>query len=654
MNIGRPLLLIAGLAALALLALPARAQDAAQTTLHLLDYVGADYGGAVENGKVKSADEYQEMQEFAAQAVDRLKALPDNAAKPALVASGAALAKLVADKAPAAAVADAAAKLRDALARAYDVRLAPQRMPDLARGAALYTAHCAACHGAEGRGDGPAAKGLSPAPANFRDAERMAGRSVYGLYNSITLGVDGTAMTAFHQLSEEDRWALAFFAAKVGADAERLAQGEKLWKSGTARDAFPDLAGVTSLAPAEQGRRHGEEAVLVQAYLVAHPEALAAGRPPPIAYARESLARALASYRAGDVAAARDAATVAYLEGFELAEAPLDNVDKALRVAIEHDMLALRTAITRGAPADELAAAISRVDGQLAEAQARLDAGELSPGAAFVSALVILLREGLEAILLLAAILAFVRRAGAPGALKYVHAGWVLALALGAATWAAASYLVRISGANRELTEGVTALVAVAMLLYVGYWLHGKTKAMAWSAYLRDHLGSALERRALWAMAGASFLAVYREIFEVILFYEALWSQAGAEGHAAIWSGAATAAVALAALSWAILRYSVRLPLGLFFGAMSLLLALLGVVFAGQGVAALQEAGVVSVTHVPFFTLPALGVHPTAQTLGAQVLVAALSALLAYASGRSSAHPPRAANPPIAQGENPR
>ena len=625
--------LAAGLALLACLAgpaSPARAegtaqtalQESVQTTLHVLDYVGGDYAGAVENGAVKSADEYREMQEFAAQALERLKALPDGGAKPALVAGGAALAKLVGDKAPAEAVAEAAAKLRDALARAYDLRLAPRRVPDLSRGAQLYAAHCAACHGAEGRGDGPDARGLSPAPANFRDAERMAGRSVYGLYNSITLGVAGTSMAAFRRLSEEDRWTLAFFVANAGAEPERLARGEQLWTSGAARDAFSDLAGVTSLAPVEQRRRRGEDAVLVQAYLTAHPEALSATRPSPIAFARDALSRALAAYRAGDAAGARDAATVAYLEGFELVEAPLDNVDKALRLAIERDMLALRSSIARGAPADALAAEIAGIDRRLAEAQRRLDAGDLSPGAAFASALVILLREGLEAILLLAAIVAFVKKTGHARALRYIHAGWIAALALGAATWAVASYAIAISGQNRELTEGVTALVAAAMLLYVGYWLHDKSHAQAWSAFLRENVGRALEKRTVWAMAGVSFLAVYREIFEVVLFYEALWAQAGDAGRGAVWGGIGGAAALLAAAGWGIFRYSLRLPLGPFFSSMSLLLALLAVVFAGQGVAALQEAGVVGASHVPFFTLPILGIHPTLETLGAQLLAA--------------------------------
>ena len=633
----RYLRLLAVLSALALAAGNAGAQEAAQMTLHLLDYIGSDYAGAVENGNIKSADEYQEMQEFAAQAQERLNSLAEHPAKASLIAGGASLARLIASRADPGAVAEASLQLRQTLAAAYGVPLAPRRAPDLARGARLYAEHCASCHGAAGRGDGPVAKGLSPAPANFHDRERMAGRSVYGLYNTITLGVAGTSMAAFNRLSEEDRWALAFHVANAGADPARVAQGEALWKAGAARAAPAGFAGITSLSANERRKQGGDEAVLVQAYLTANPAALSAGKASPIAFARESLADALAAYRKGDVAAARDAATVAYLEGFELVEAPLDNVDKALRLAIERDMLALRTAIAQRPPADRLAADVARVDAQLAQAQARLDAGDLSPGAAFASALLILLREGLEAILLLAAIIAFVRKTGHEAALRYIHAGWIFALALGAATWAVASYAIGISGANRELTEGITALVAAAMLLYVGYWLHGRTQAQAWNAFLRENVGRALERKTVWALAGVSFLAVYREIFEVVLFYEALWVQAGDAGHTAIWGGIGCATVLLAGAGWGIFKYSVRLPLGPFFSAMSLLLALLAVVFAGQGIAALQEAGFVGATPVAFFSLPLLGIHPRLETLGAQALVAALIVLIHRS--KSSLHP---------------
>ena len=101
-------------------------------------------------------------------------------------------------------------------------------------------------------------------------------------------------------------------------------------------------------------------------------------------------------------------------------------------------------------------------------------------------------------------------------------------MGLGAATWVAATYLLATTGANREMTEGASALLAAAMLLYVGYWLHGKSYSQAWQSFIREQVTQALAERTLWAMAGISFLAVYRDLFEIILFYQSLWAQVGA------------------------------------------------------------------------------------------------------------------------------
>lgn len=630
--------IVAIIAMIALQTGPVAAQEqgsGAASIIHLLDYVGVDYGGAVQDGKIKSADEYKEMREFAERALGLMQSLPDKPVRAALIAQARKFSALVEERAAPRSVAQASSDLRRALVAAYDVQVAPRRAPDAARGTALYAERCTSCHGDTGLGDGPAAKGLTPPPSNFHDRERMTQRSVYGLYNTITLGVADTAMVSFGNLKEDERWALAFHAASLGASPDALRQGEAIWKSDESlRKAFPDYRNLVTLSAEEVKALHGENGVAVQAYLLAHPDVLDAGKPSPIAFARQRAAEALAAYEKGDRTAAAQLAVSAYLDGFEIAESGLDNVDHDLRMDIEREMMALRKVIADGATRDAVRSQVARVDNLLSVANDKLSGDGLSPTAAFVSALVILLREGLEAILLLAAIIAFVTRTGRRDALPWVHAGWIGALALGAVTWLAATYFISISGANRELTEGVTALVACAMLLYVGYWLHGKSQAQAWSHFLRDQVNSALERRTLRTMAAVSFIAVYREIFEVVLFYEALWVQAGDAGHGAVGGGIATAAVLLAITGWAIFRYSVRLPIGPFFTAMSMLLALMAVAFAGQGIKALQEAGLVDTHPVSFFTLPLLGIHPTAQTLGAQLLTVALVALGYWAMNR--------------------
>jgi high-affinity iron transporter len=602
--------------------LAAEAEDGSAMTLHLLDYIAVDYPNAVEDGRVKSADEYKEMTEFAGDVAKLLQTLPDNAARPALVADGAKLAALVARKADAGEIAQSANALQAALIHAYRIAVEPRHTPDVARGATLFAGQCAGCHGPTGHGDGLLGKGMQPPPADFHERERMDKRSAFGIYNTITLGVQGTAMRAFKELSDDQRWDLAFHVASLPTAPASLARGEALWKAGSGRAEFSTLAPIATLSRNEIAARHGDDGVAVQAFLLAHPQAMALARPAPLDFAVDKLAASVSAYRQGERERASQLAIQAYLEGFELIETSLANVDADLMQRGERAMMEFRGAVQSGAPLATVEAKAHDAEVLLAEAREKLAGEALSAPATFTAALIILLREGLEAVLVLAAIFAFLGKAGREDAKRYVHVGWIAALALGALTWVVSSQLIEISGASREVTEGVTALVSAAMLLYVGFWLHDKAHAAAWQKFIHEQVGGALSNSTVWALALVSFLAVYREIFETVLFYQALASQAGPEGHAALVGGVATGAVALAAVTWAILRWSARLPLAAFFTGSALLLAVLAVVFTGQGIAALQEASWVESQPMGSIRVPMLGIFPTLQSLGAQGAVA--------------------------------
>ena len=137
----------------------------------------------------------------------------------------------------------------------------------------------------------------------------------------------------------------------------------------------------------------------------------------------------------------------------------------------------------------------------------------------------ILLREGLEALLVVVAMMAFLKKAERTDVLPYVHAGWIVALAAGGLTWAVATYLVDLSGASREMTEGFSAIFAAVVLLGVGMWMHQKSLAGRWQAYVKQKLSSALNKRSAIMLFVLSFVTVYREVFETVLFYAALWSE---------------------------------------------------------------------------------------------------------------------------------
>ena len=607
------------------LALADATDDKAQAIVHMLDYVSVDYPESVQNGQVIKQDEYAEQRDFAAQAITLLGQLPVVSERDLLVQQARELLTRIEGKASGSEISALAHQLLVHVIQTWKLSVAPRQAPDSRQGEKLFAQHCAGCHGQQGKGDGPLAKGMDPAPRNFHDELRMRQRSLYGLYNTITLGVRGTPMRAFNDLSEADRWALAFFIAGLRTDPIVVTTGEELWRQGQGQAEFSTLRTFVTTAPGQQAPA-GSSLDAVRAYLTQRPQALQTAAHEPLAFSRMKVEETALAYASGNQEEARRLAIAAYLEGVELVESALNNVDPSLRVEIEREMMALRTAISEGHTSEAVTVQARKITTLLDRAAERLSSSTLSPNTAFVSSLVILLREGLESILIISTIVAFVVRTGRRDALPYIHLGWIGAMVLGAVTWSLARYMLSISGANRELTEGLTALLAAGMLLYVGWWLHSRSNAQAWNRYVREQLNSALATRTLWTMAGLSFLVVYRELFEVILFYETLWSQAGAIGQNAVVWGIWTASVLLLLIGGTILRYSVRLPIGPFFTVASSLLAVMAVIFVGNGITALQAAGVLDVTNVRFFSLPLLGIHPTVQSLVPQALILALIA----------------------------
>lgn len=585
-----------------------------QTLLQLVDYMGVDYPEAVQIGVIVNEFEYAEMLEFGQRIEAEIAALEQSAASPELTSLAQQLQAGVAAMADPSLIAEQTQSIRRLLMANYTIVLTPAGVPDLNRARILYTENCASCHGETGHGDGPLAEGMEPAPTDFFDAARAEQRSLYGLYNTITLGVAGTPMPARADLSDMDRWSLAFYVGGLYAGPAVVQAGAAAWE----QDPL-NLSDAVTLSPAELG------AAASQGLWVRHnPSALFAGRTDPLQLSRKFLSASLQLYRDGNAEEAQDTAVTAYLEGFELIEAPLSNIDAGLMRRTEVAMMAYRIAIADRASPEQLQQKYDEAIALLDQSAAALAGDALSPSVAFSGSLIILLREGLEIILVLAAIIAYLVRSNRADALKYVHAGWVIALVAGAGTWAVSVYVINISGATREITEGVTALVAAAILLYVGFWMHRNANMRQWNKYLQTQMKTALNTRTLWTLALVSFLAVYREIFEIILFYQALWAQVNADAHNSVFYGAALAVVLLALTSWLIFKFGMRLPLKLFFTISAVLLVALAFIFAGKGIAALQEAGSIPTTPVPGPTIDLLGIYPNVQALGLQAVVVLL------------------------------
>ncbi|MGX4641250.1 FTR1 family protein [Massilia sp. SYSU DXS3249] len=584
----------------------------------LLDYVAVDYAGAVQNGAIISELEYGEMREFSTRAQNQVQALPQHPLHAELADAASRLKQAVERKDSPQQVSQLAREANRLLLQAYPFPVAPRAMPDLARGAALYQAQCAACHGATGAGDGALAATLEPKPIAFTDEERARSRSLMALYQVISQGVEGTSMPAFASLSEHDRWSLAFHVGTLAFKDTDIAAGESAFAQNKAASAtISDMNTLVTATEEELAKASSPSTVrAVLAYARTHPEAVRVQQERSgIALARKLLQDSLNALKNNQRAKATELALSAYLDGFEPLEATLDATDRQLLVDVERTMQLYRGAVAQG---DVLRATeyAQQLDGYFVRVEDLTGANKTDATTVFVGALTILLREGVEALLIVIAMVAFLRKAERPQALRYVHAGWISALAAGALTWLVATYMVSISGASREVTEGLSSLFAAAVLLSVGLWMHQKGQAGQWQAYLKQHLTAAMEKRSAWALFALAFIAVYREVFETVLFYSAL----AADGNGpALLGGFITGLVLLSVIAAVFLRTSARMPIGKFFSFSSVLVAVLAVVLVGKGIAGLQEAGWMMATPVTGLRVPVLGIYPTIQTYGAQL-----------------------------------
>lgn len=588
--------------------------------VQLIDYVGVDYSEAVSNGVVVNQLEYDEMMEFSGIIEAELHKMVAASDMRGLLEQAQNLKRLILSRASSAEVKALTQSMRTTVIQASGLKVTPDNIPDISHGKLLYQRDCAACHGIGGRGDGALAEGLDPQPTNFTDEARYSQRSLYALYNTITNGVEGTGMAAYLHLSAGDRWNLAAYVGRLGASEGTASKGQRIWQQ--ADGAVPiDLEAYAGLSPEEAAEKWSGGAE-VMAYLRTDPSAFFDRKEAPLDVAMTLLRSGLDSYQNGDVEKAYTATLAAYLEGFELVEASLSTIDGSLMRQIEAEMMQLRSAIRAEAAVGEVASRIQVILALLQRAKVALsDSQGLSAMAAFVTSLVILLREGLEALLVVVAISAFLIKTERREAMPFLHIGWVAALLLGGLTWIVSERFIQISGATREVTEGVAALLASGMLLFVGYWLHSKTSAAGWQAFIQKSLQAVLSRRTLWGLTGLTFISVYREVFETILFYQALWAQAAGGSSDWILGGFVTGALVLAIVAGLVIRFSVKLPLRQFFASTGILLLALAFIFAGKGIAALQEAGVIRQTLMQFNAIEWLGIYPSQEGLYLQVAI---------------------------------
>jgi high-affinity iron transporter len=343
---------------------------------------------------------------------------------------------------------------------------------------------------------------------------------------------------------------------------------------------------------------------------------------------------AVAQYADGDAAAAYTTARNAYLDHFEYVEIPLRVRDEGLTLALEEDFAALRNQIESGVALDTVRETAAEVQAGLDDVERALsEPGIAAPAIAAVYSFTILFREGVEAVLIVAAVLAYLEASRNLAYRRPVVLGVVTAIVASVLTYLLISVILQVAPAQRELLEAITALAAVAVLFYVSFWLLSKIDHRRWMEFVRARVWAAAATGSTLALFGVGFTAVYREGVETALFYQALFGfSRGLEAWVLV--GVGIAAVALAGVAWAVFRAGKRIPVRLFLSTAVVVLIVLSVAFAGNTVRAFQQAAVLPVTflesmpRLPIFLADLTGWHPTLESIVAQVILAAV-----YAAG---------------------
>ncbi|HEV8303635.1 MAG TPA: cytochrome c/FTR1 family iron permease [Gemmatimonadales bacterium] len=519
-------------------------------------------GVTPQGGRIVAPEEVDEAKLFIQQARFDLPGLPA-AVRPAADSALRVLAALL-DRL---AAPDSVERVADALVARISAAVGgaleppPSRPPSLARGAAVYREQCAACHGETGRGDGPKAKSLKGPPPANLADPAVMGRT--SLLEIFRKTAIGVPGTAMPEFAED------------------LSEDDR-WAV-AAYVATMQYGGSATAATFAAVRRQIDSALVTRSDKIAFD---------------------------------------AYLT-FEQVETEVRAKNAGLASDLEGAFAWLRTRVAR-ADSAELAAIRQRLLSGLERAE-RVVADRPSAMSLFASSFVLLVREGFEAILIVAALMTFLSKAGAPHRRRDVGRGAWLAVLASLVTWALVELLFQVTPGQREVIEGFTMLLAAAVLFYVSYWLLSKIEAAKWTAFVRSKMESALSSGSGLALTAVAFLAVYREGFETILFYKALFTSSGG-AVLPVLGGLGAGAVGLVAVYVAINQLGLRVAMKPFFAVTGVMLYYMAFVFAGKGVAELQEGRIVPLTLIDGAPrIPVLGIYPTLESLVLQGLLVLLA-----------------------------
>ncbi len=350
-----------------------------------------------------------------------------------------------------------------------------------------------------------------------------------------------------------------------------------------------------------------------------------------IDFIREQLMATEIFYELGDTQAAYASARTAYLDSYEYVEIPLRAIAPDFTFEVEYQFATLRNQINDGAPIEDISTTIISLERSLDESERLVSGtGTIAPMIAFISSFSIIFREGLEAVLILGAIITYLEASRNHKFKKYVHYGIGLAIGATAVTWVIASYIIEISGANRELIEAIAALSATAVLFYVSFWILNKIEHKRWMEFVKAKVFQASAAGGTSVFIMLSFFTVYREGFETVLFYQAMFSFAKyMEFYVGL--GFILGIVSLLGIYFGFRKLGKRFPLRALFGLTMGIGAYLSIAFLGNAIREFQVLDFIPYTSM-LGTIPRLdinvatmtGIYPTLETTVGQIVLLAV------------------------------
>jgi high-affinity iron transporter len=342
---------------------------------------------------------------------------------------------------------------------------------------------------------------------------------------------------------------------------------------------------------------------------------------------RADLTSTLDAYKAGNASMAFELARSAYLDSFELVEFPLRDRDPDLTLEMEDAFAVLRNNIRASLPVATITDNVARLQTGMDDVESTLTLQGYAPAVVASTSFVIVVRAGIEILLVISSILAYLAASRATRQGRPVFWGMLAAGAATVATWFAFQTIILVAPIRPAIVEAIPALVAVIVLILFSYWLLSRLDQRRYLEFMSAKVFTALATGSTVALFLLGFTAVYRPGFEAVAFYQGLLAYThGLE----IWLvvGAAIGVVVVGVIAFAIFRLGRRVPLTAFFGISVVIVMAISVALLGNAVRSLQEGYVIGITNLtsslprlPIYLAEATGYHPTLETIVAQAVL---------------------------------